>query len=71
MTKLQAIRWFASQVLGQKVVIPHERLEDNWGMTIGVFATQPRLSIPKELEKHGINDYEFRKDLRFCVSFSK
>lgn len=71
MTKLQAIRWFASQVLGQKVVIPRERLEDNWGMTIGIFATQPRLLIPKELEKHGINDYEFRKDFTQRYSVAK
>ena len=70
MTKLQAIRWFASQVLGEKVVIPLERLEDNWGMVIGIGTRQPRLLIPKDLNKKSLNDYEFRKDFtqRYSVA---
>ena len=71
MTKLQAIRWFSSQVLGQKVVIPHKRLEDNWGMTIGIFVNQPRLLIPEKLENHSTTDYEFRKDFTQRYSVAK
>lgn len=70
MTKLQAIRWFASQVLGEKVVIPHERLDNNWGMVIGICTVQPRLLIPKNLNEKSESDYLFRKDFtaRYSVA---
>ena len=71
MTKIQAIRWFASEVLGDKVVIPHERLDENWGMVVGTFATEPRLMIPKDLKTKYDSDYVFRKDFTQRYSVAK
>jgi hypothetical protein len=71
MTKLQAIRWFASEVLREKVVIPRERLDDNWGIVVGICATQPRLMIPKDLDKKDSGDYTFRKDFTQRYSVAK
>lgn len=71
MTKLQAIRWFASKVLNEKVVIPRERLDGNWGMVVGPFATEARLMIPKDLNAKDYDDYTFRKDFTQRYSVAK
>lgn len=71
MTKLQAIRWFASKVLNEKVVIPHERLDGNWGMVVGPFSNEPRLMIPKDLNAKDHDDYTFRQDFTRRYSVAK
>ena len=61
MTKLQAIRAFATIVLKQDIVIARRRMEDNWGMTID--GKNPRLSIPSNFNyKDDENDKIFYED---------
>lgn len=61
MTQLQAIRWFTSIAVGEPIVIPRNRKQDNWGM--GVADKRPRLYLPSNLNYEPNNeDREFRLD---------
>lgn len=58
MTKLQAIRWFASEVAGEYVTIARER--DDW--SISMADTKPRLILPHDLNQNDLKDKMFRAD---------
>ena len=60
MTKLQAIRWFAEQVLGEKITIARDRYNGSmWGVYVNNAA--PRFKIPKKLNiKADCMDKSFR-----------
>ena len=62
MTKLQAIRWFASQITTDPVTIARKRLEDNWAIDLAVGQRTPRLLIPKNLQTNDDMDKKFRKN---------
>ena len=58
MTKLQAIRWFASEVAGEYVTLARQR--DDW--SISMADTKPRLILPHDLNQNEIEDKMFRAD---------
>lgn len=62
MTKLQAIRWFASQITTEKVTISKKRLENNWAIDLAVQQKTPRLLIPKDFQINDAMDKIFRKN---------
>ena len=58
MTKLQAIRWFASEVAGEYVTLARQR--DDW--SISMADSKPRLILPHDLNQNEIEDKMFRAD---------
>ena len=58
MTKLQAIRWFASEVAGEYVTLARQR--DDW--SISMADSKPRLILPHNLNQNEIEDKMFRAD---------
>lgn len=63
MTQLQAIRKFASDVAEHKVVIPRQRLHNNWAMSTCSWSDECRLKIPQNFNyKSDAIDIEFRRD---------
>ena len=62
MTKLQAIRNFTAEVLGEYVTIARDKCEDgNWAMDIS--NPTPRLKLPKVLDMaHDESDKAFRRN---------
>lgn len=63
MTKLQAVRKFAAEVAGQKVVIARQRLHNNWAMCVHMFDTELRMMVPTDFDyETDEGDRAFRKD---------
>ena len=61
MSQYTAIRNFVNTVLGEYVVIPRNRLDNNFSM--GLKYAQPRLYLPRNLNyEMDENDKAFRKD---------
>ena len=58
MTKLQAIRWFASKVAGEYVTLARQR--DDW--SISMADSKPRLILPHDLNQNEVEDKMFRAD---------
>ena len=58
MTKLQAIRWFASEVAGEYVTLARQR--DDW--SISMADSKPRLILPYDLNQNDPEDKMFRAD---------
>ena len=58
MTKLQAIRQFMNEVLGEPITIARRR--DDWGMSLT--DKTPRLILPHDLQQNDPQDKLFRKD---------
>ena len=58
MTKLQAIRWFASEVAGEYVTLARQR--DDW--SISMADSKPRLILPHDLNQNEVEDKMFRAD---------
>lgn len=58
MTKVQAIREFASLVAGERVTIPRER--DCWSMSMA--SVKPRLILPPDPDQNDEEDKAFRRD---------
>ena len=70
MTKLQAIRKFAEQVTGGKVIIKKSPVTCFWGMS--VTAKDPRLFIPSDLGiKKDEEDKEFRANITSICPIAK
>ena len=69
MTKVQAIRKFASDVLEEKVTIARDRnMDANW--TMGILSASPRMQIPQDLDAASDEgDKSFRRDfIKRCPS---
>lgn len=62
MTQLQAIRFFASYVLKQNIILTRQRMYNNWGMVL--FERTPRLCVPSDL-----NYKEEEDDIIFYNNF--
>lgn len=58
MTKLQAIRQFASEVAGEYVTLARQR--DDW--SISMADSKPRLILPHDLNQNEVEDKIFRAD---------
>lgn len=57
MGRITAIRKFATIAIGEKVVIPNDRID--WGM--GLYDCHPRLGLPADTQKNDEEDQRFRR----------